>query len=80
MQILRLQNNCLSLNSIPELLLAESCVSTLLLEGNLFEMKVLNTGRVMSYRCRFNNSQALHQLDGHEQYMERFSAARKKID
>jgi len=62
LKILRLQNNCLSLNSIPELLLAESCVSTLLLEGNLFEMK------------------ALHQLDGHEQYMERFSAARKKID
>lgn len=61
LKILRLQNNCLSLNSIPESLLSESCVSTLLLEGNLFEMK------------------ALHHLDGHELYMERFAAARKKL-
>ena len=41
-KVLRLQNNSLSLNSIPESLLADSCVSTLMLEGNMFEMKVIS--------------------------------------
>ena len=40
-KVLRLQNNSLSLNSVPESLLADSCVSTLMLEGNMFEMKVI---------------------------------------
>ena len=40
LQILRLQNNQLSLNSTPEPLLADSQVSNLLVEGNLFEIKV----------------------------------------
>lgn len=39
LRILRLQNNRLSLNDIPETLLAQSFVSTLMLEGNLFEVK-----------------------------------------
>ena len=39
LRILRLQNNSLSLNAIPETLLAQSFVSTLMLEGNLFETK-----------------------------------------
>ena len=39
LRILRLQNNRLSLNDIPETLLAQSFVSTLMLEGNLFEAK-----------------------------------------
>ena len=39
LRVLRLQNNRLSLNDIPETLLAQSFVSTLMLEGNLFEAK-----------------------------------------
>ena len=39
LRILRLQNNRLSLNAIPESLLAKSFVSTLTVEGNLFEVK-----------------------------------------
>eukprot|EP00090_Calanus_glacialis_P038750 TRINITY_DN67547_c0_g1_i1.p1 TRINITY_DN67547_c0_g1~~TRINITY_DN67547_c0_g1_i1.p1 ORF type:complete len:213 (-),score=66.72 TRINITY_DN67547_c0_g1_i1:161-748(-) len=62
LKVLRLQNNQLSINSIPEPLLADSTVSTILLEGNMFELK------------------ALHQLDGYEQYMERFTASRRKLD
>ena len=39
LKILRLQNNRLSLNGIPEALLAHSSVSNLMVEGNLFEIK-----------------------------------------
>lgn len=62
LKILRLQNNRLSLNSVTETLLAESQVSSLLLEGNLFEMK------------------ALADLEGWEQFLERQTAMRKKLD
>jgi len=62
LRVLRLQNNQLSLNNIPETLLADSQVATLLLEGNRFEIK------------------ALSQLDGFDLYMERFTAARRKLD
>ena len=49
LRILRLQNNCLSLNAIPETLLAQSFVSTLMLEGNLFQTKEsTDLGRVDS--------------------------------
>ena len=39
LRVLRLQNNRISLNAIPETLLAQSFVSALMLEGNLFETK-----------------------------------------
>ncbi|KAK9498274.1 hypothetical protein O3M35_002944 [Rhynocoris fuscipes] len=39
LKTLRLQENCLSLNSIPCEILKQSNISTLSVEGNLFEMK-----------------------------------------
>lgn len=41
LKVLRLQENCLSLQGLPVELLSESQVSTLAVEGNLFEMKDL---------------------------------------
>lgn len=41
LKILRLEENCLQLQSIPSVLLNDSQVSLLTLEGNLFEMKDL---------------------------------------
>ena len=62
LKILRLQNNQLSLNNIPEALLAESSINTILLEGNRFELK------------------ALHDLEGWEQYQERQTDMKRKMD
>ncbi|XP_064490327.1 leucine-rich repeat-containing protein 57-like [Ornithodoros turicata] len=39
LKVLRLEENCLQLNSIPTRLLADSHVSLLAVEGNLFELK-----------------------------------------
>lgn len=39
LRTLRLEENCLSLAAIPTSLLKESCVSLLVLDGNLFDMK-----------------------------------------
>lgn len=39
LKVLRVQNNSLTLNSIPLTLLTESNVSLLAVEGNLFQMK-----------------------------------------
>ena len=42
LKTLRLEDNCLTLDSIPTSLLSNSGVSLLALEGNLFEMKKLH--------------------------------------
>ncbi|KAK2705511.1 hypothetical protein QYM36_015785 [Artemia franciscana] len=42
LKVLRLEENCLTLEAIPVELLKESSVSLLSLEGNLFEMKVFS--------------------------------------
>merc|ERR1712183_487196 len=42
LKTLRLEENCLALDSIPSSLLAESGVSLLAVEGNLFDIKKLD--------------------------------------
>jgi len=42
-QTLRLEENCLALASVPPTLLADSCVSLLAIEGNLFDVKKLDS-------------------------------------
>ncbi|KAG5857171.1 leucine-rich repeat-containing protein 57 [Anguilla rostrata] len=61
LKVLRLQENCLELSSIPVSILTESQVSLLSLEGNLFEVK------------------NVRDMEGYEQYMERFTATKKKF-
>ncbi|XP_072221668.1 leucine-rich repeat-containing protein 57 [Leuresthes tenuis] len=61
LKVLRLEENCLELTSIPQSILTESQVSLFSVEGNLFEVK------------------RLRDLDGYEQYMERFTATKKKF-
>lgn len=41
LKVLRLEENCLQISSIPTSLLADSQVSLLAVEGNLFELKDL---------------------------------------
>ena len=61
LKTLRLEENCLPLHAIHKRILAESKISMLALEGNLFELKRLTD------------------LDGYEQYMERYTAVKKKM-
>lgn len=41
LKVLRLEENCLELSSVPLSLLSQSQVSLLALEGNLFEIKMM---------------------------------------
>jgi len=43
LKTLRLEENCLELASVPPVLLADSCVSLLAIEGNLFDVKKLDS-------------------------------------
>lgn len=61
LKVLRLEENCLELTSIPPSILTQSQVSLFSVEGNLFEVKMLRD------------------LEGYEQYMERFTATKKKF-
>lgn len=61
LKVLRLEENCLELTSIPLSILNQSQVSLLSLEGNLFQVK------------------RMRELEGYEQYMERFTATKKKF-
>ncbi|XP_003962849.1 leucine-rich repeat-containing protein 57 [Takifugu rubripes] len=61
LKVLRLEENCLELSSIPLSILKDSQVSLFSVEGNLFEVK------------------NLRDLDGYDQYMERFTATKKKF-
>jgi len=62
LRTLRLEENCLSLQSIPTSLLKDSIISLLCLEGNLFDMKNVDG------------------LEGWPQYMERYTAVKRKLD
>ncbi|XP_076605448.1 leucine-rich repeat-containing protein 57 [Chaetodon auriga] len=61
LKVLRLEENCLELSSIPLSILKDSQVSLFSVEGNLFEVK------------------KLRDLEGYEQYTERFTATKKKF-
>ncbi|XP_047467116.1 leucine-rich repeat-containing protein 57 [Mugil cephalus] len=61
LKVLRLEENCLELSSIPQSILTQSQVSLFSVEGNLFEVK------------------NLRDLEGYDQYMERFTATKKKF-
>lgn len=61
LKTLRMQENCLRLSDVPPKILAHSNISTINVEGNLFEMK------------DFMN------LDGYDEYMERYTAVKKKL-
>ncbi|XP_052001760.1 leucine-rich repeat-containing protein 57 [Xyrauchen texanus] len=61
LKVLRLEENCLELTSIPITILKDSQLSLLSVEGNLFEVK------------------NLRDLEGYDQYMERFTATKKKF-
>lgn len=61
LKVLRLEENCLELSSIPTSVLKDSQVSLFSVEGNLFEVKTLRD------------------LDGYDQYMERYTATKKKF-
>jgi len=61
LKVLRVEENCLQLSSIPAKLLIESQVSLLAIDGNLFELR------------------DFHDAEGYEQYMERYTATKKKI-
>ena len=61
LKTLRLEENCLQLNTVPVRILKDSKVSVLSLEGNLFGMK------------------QFADLDGYDNYMERYTAVKKKM-
>ncbi|XP_074597070.1 leucine-rich repeat-containing protein 57-like isoform X2 [Brevipalpus obovatus] len=61
LKVLRLEENCLSLDSIPQELLTSSPVSLLAIDGNQFKLK------------------QFQELPGHDVYLERFTATKKKM-
>lgn len=61
LKVLRLDENCLQLDSIPSKILKDSSISLLTLEGNMFEMKEFN------------------HVEGYDQYLERYTATKKKL-
>jgi len=62
LKTLRLEENCLALDSVPPQLFSDSGVSLISMEGNLFDVKNLD------------------QVGGFEQYMERYTAVKRKLD
>ncbi|KAM9777809.1 leucine-rich repeat-containing protein 57 [Neosynchiropus ocellatus] len=61
LKVLRVEENCLELSSIPTSILSQSQVSLFSVEGNLFEVK------------------RLRDVEGYDQYQERFTATKKKF-
>lgn len=61
LKTLRIEENCLQANAALSIILKDSQVCNLSIEGNLF------------------SSKAFAELEGYEAYMERYTAARKKI-
>jgi len=61
LKVLRLEENCLDIGSFPSCVLADSNISTLTLDGNLFTMK------------------QFADLPGYDDYMERYTATKKKM-
>lgn len=61
LKTLRLEENCLQISAIPTRILKSSVISTILVDGNLF------------------NSKQFSELDGYNEYQERFTAVKKKM-
>uniref|UniRef100_A0A6M2DLG2 Putative leucine-rich repeat protein n=1 Tax=Xenopsylla cheopis TaxID=163159 RepID=A0A6M2DLG2_XENCH len=61
LKTLRLEENCLTADQIHSKILIESKISTLCLDGNLFDNKQLQN------------------IEGYENYMERYTAVKKKM-
>jgi len=61
LKTLRLEENCIALQSISPIILKESSISLLSVDGNLFDTKDL-----------------MH-ADGYTEYMERYTATKKKM-
>lgn len=61
LKTLRLEENCLQASAIPTRILKQSVISTILVDGNLF------------------NNKQFTELDGYEEYQERYTAVKKKM-
>lgn len=61
LKTLRLEENCLQISAIPTRILKESVISTILVDGNLF------------------NNKQFTELDGYEEYQQRYTAVKKKM-
>lgn len=61
LKTLRLEENCLQVTAIPIKLLKSSVVSTILVDGNLF------------------NNKQFTEMDGYNEYQERYTAVKKKM-
>jgi Leucine-rich repeat (LRR) protein len=61
LKTLRLEENCLQVTAIPIKLLKSSVVSTILVDGNLF------------------NNKQFTELEGYNEYQERYTAVKKKM-
>jgi len=62
LKVLRIEENCMPIDGLPNELLANSSVSLIAYDGNLFENK------------------AFQNLDGYENYLERYTATKKKFN
>lgn len=61
LKTLRLEENCLQVGSIPTRILKQSVISTILIDGNLF------------------NNKQFTELEGYEEYQQRYTAVKKKM-
>jgi len=61
LKVLRLEENCLELSAFTPKILRGSQISSLAVDGNVFDQRMFRT------------------LDGYDDYMERFTATRKKM-
>lgn len=86
LKVLRLEENCLELSSIPSSILTHSMVALLSVEGNLFEVKMLRN--LEGYdQVKYGSSPMIlapsavssDSLSVTLQYMERFTATKKKF-
>lgn len=61
LKTLRLEENCLQVAAIPIKILKQSVISTILVDGNLF------------------NNKQFTELEGYNEYQERYTAVKKKM-
>lgn len=61
LKTLRLEENCLQVTAIPVKILKQSVISTILVDGNLF------------------NNKQFTELEGYEEYQQRYTAVKKKM-
>lgn len=61
LKTLRLEENCLQVTAIPVKIMKNSVISTILVDGNLF------------------NNKQFTELEGYEEYQQRYTAVKKKM-